>query len=99
MFDKYFEKRRKIKEIKEKFLKEHDLPRYSPVTGIPLRWEIKVIQNGPYDINTGEALGEFEVIIKQIIPSCSEIMRDRTVYVYNIEEKKLEIDESYMWTL
>lgn len=34
MFDKFFERRKKIKEIKEKFLKEHTIPKYSPYSGI-----------------------------------------------------------------
>lgn len=94
MFDKYFEKR----EIKDKFLKEHDLPKYSPDTGIRLKWKVSVIQNGPYDPKTGEPLGDFEVIVKQILPSCSDVRRDNRVYIYNIEKKELEVSDSYIWT-
>jgi len=98
MFD-WFRERREKNNIKTKFLKEHDLPKYSPESGIPLRWNIEVIQNGPYDTKTGEPLGDFEVIVNQVSPRFSEIIIDRRVYVYNIKSKKLEVDDSYIWTV
>lgn len=93
MFDEFFIKRT----LKAKFLKEHNLPKYSPESGIYLRWEIKVIQNGPYDPETGKALGEFEVIVKQK-PSVQEMIRDRRVYEYDIKNKKLKYSDDYVWT-
>lgn len=52
MFDKYFEKRRKIKEIREKY--KDILPKYSPFSGKKLEWDIDIIYNGFYSIKTGK---------------------------------------------
>jgi hypothetical protein len=100
IFSKYFEKRKKIKEIKKKFLEEHKLPKYSPYSGIKIRWDIEVVQEGPYDTNTGEPLGEFKIIVSQRGPTTiREIQQDNRMYHYNTEEKELEVNEGLVWSI
>lgn len=91
MFNKFFEKRRKIKEIKEKFLMEHNLPDHSPNSNMPLSWDINVEQVGD----------EYKLTVEQHNPTRWQIYRygDDKVYRYNIEEKKLEVDTKAMWRL
>lgn len=93
-FDKiinFFKKLKKIKEIKEKFLMEHNLPDRASETKMPLKWDIniKLIGDG------------YNIIIKQHNPTRFQLYRygDNKVYRYNIIEKKLEIEEGSSWKL
>lgn len=99
IFSKYFEKLKKIKEIKKNFLEEHKLPKYSPISGIKIRWDIEVVQEGPYDENTGQPLGEFKIIVSQRGPTIREIQKDNRIYQYSIEEKELKINEGLVWSI
>ncbi len=76
----YFKKRKLIKDLKKKFLEEHKLPKYSPYSGIKIKWNIDVTQEGPYDVNTGEPLGEFKIIVSQKGPTIREIIQDNRIY-------------------
>lgn len=91
MFDKYFEKRRKTKEIREKFLTEHDLPDRAPGSNMPLKW----------DINIEQIDDEYKLTISQHNPTRGQVYKykDHNVYKYNIKEKKLEIEEGHEWRL
>jgi hypothetical protein len=98
LFD-YFKKRKFMKDLKKKFLEEHKLPKYSPYSGIKIRWNIEVTQEGPYDENTGEPLGEFKIIVSQRVPTTFEIQQDSRIYQYNIEEKELKVNSGLIWRI
>lgn len=95
----YFKKQKLIKDIKKKFLEEHKLPKYSPYSGIKIRWNVEVIQEGPYDTDTGEPLGEFKIIVSQKGPTIREIIQDDRIYQYSIEEKELKVNEGLVWSI
>lgn len=96
----------KSKTLKEKarwakinFLKNQDqrLPKYSPITGIKLKWDITIDKDGPYDIYTGDPLGEIYIWVTQKPPTYGEVLKDSRHYLYNVLTDELGIDELFEW--
>lgn len=95
----FFRDKREEHEIKRNFLEhqEQRLPRYSPITGIPLRWSVTVDQEGPYDIYTGKPLGEITIWVLQEPPSYGELLKDNRHYKYSVMKDDLTVDENFEW--
>jgi len=95
----FFRDKREEEDIKKNFLKNKDtrLPRYSPITGIELRWNIISDQKGPYDIYTGRPIGEITVWVLQEPPTHGELLRDNRHYKYSVLTGNLTTDEIFEW--